>query len=205
MITGYTIQQFEEDYKKYFYMLYTSHSHSEDHHKFRVIMYGNYDKPLNDYQQRTILSHSFRNADVTTLQPNRLFYLPARRINGPYEFRVHNGIQFPLWFRDLQCYCDKLVMDENKLKKQNDDYYRFHKQAKDIDCSKCKAVQYYLNNNYPHLTGNGDSDSSLYKAMFVCLKYGDYKTLQIVKNKARNEHWSEQALYRKEESIKKAL
>lgn len=201
---GYTIEQFEKDYKDYFYLLYTSFSHTKELNKFRVIMFGNYDKPLNDRQQKTILSHAFRNADQTTLQPNRFFYLPAHKENGEYVFKQHFGKQFPLWCNDMRKFLDKQLADEARVAKRDKEYYNFH-EKKNVDCSNGKAVKEYLNTPYPHKTGNGNSDKNFYRAVYGCIKNHDNKTLELVIEKARNEGWSEKEIEYKQISAQKAI
>ena len=198
----YTIEQFEEDYKDYFYLLYTSFSHTDEHHKFRVIMYGNYDKPLDIYQQRAILEHSFRNADSTTLQPNRMFYLPAHKEGAPYVYKQHMGKQFPLWFKDIERYCNKRKLDEAKVQQQKKVFYDFHNKNNDRICAQWPDVQHYLLTPYLKITGNGDSDSSLFKALRLCIKYNDQATLQDVILKAKSEHWTDEQINRKIKTIK---
>lgn len=63
-------------------------------------------------------------------------------------------------------------------------------------CMNYDAVSHYLNTDYPKLRGNGDSASSLFKAVRCCVKYGDDATLQFVLNKAKREKWGDNELNR---------
>lgn len=55
------------------------------------------------------------------------------------------------------------------------------------------------------ITGNGTSDSCLYKAMLVCMVGHDEKTLDEVVSKARSEKWTDKQLARKRSDISKFL
>lgn len=202
---GYTIDEFCKEYKDYFFIIYTSFSHTKEHHKFRVIMYGNYESPLNDDEQYAILSECFRNADRTTLQPNRIFYKPAHKEGCDYRYVFNAGKQFPLYNDTINYLVNKRRIDKAKEEAQNREFETYHRKKKDIDCMKCPSVQHYLNTSYPNETGNGDSNLSLYKAIFCCIKYGDMNALQAVENKAKNEKWTTNELKQKEEAARKAL
>lgn len=72
-------------------------------------------------------------------------------------------------------------------------------------CLNYDVIKHYLNTTYLKMNGNGDSSISLFKAILCCLKYRDNDTLQIVLNKARNEHWSETELNHKIDDAKKRI
>ena len=61
-------------------------------------------------------------------------------------------------------------------------------------CADYEPVKYYMNKNFPRLKGNGDSASSLFKAIRCCIKYGDAATLQMVIVKAKAEHWTDKEI-----------
>lgn len=63
-------------------------------------------------------------------------------------------------------------------------------------CFEYEPVKYFLNKSFPNVTGNGDSASSLFKALRCCLKYNDEQTRDLILNKARLEHWTETELNR---------
>lgn len=69
-------------------------------------------------------------------------------------------------------------------------------------CENYDSVTYYLRKSFPKLTGNGDSSSSLFKAVYTCMKYNDNTTLEKVLTKARNERWSNVELERIQSSVK---
>lgn len=200
---GYTIEQFEKDYKDYFYLLYTSFSHTKEHNKFRVIMYGNYDKPLIGDEQNLILSECFRNADRTTLQPNRMFYMPAHKKDAPYYFKLHHGKQFPLMNPVIRYLLTQIRADREKQARQRLELEKYNK-TKNHDgmCKNYTTVKHYLETPYPKLKGNGDSNSSLFAALKTCMKYNDNETLQDVVYKARLEHWTTQEIDDKINRIK---
>ena len=68
-------------------------------------------------------------------------------------------------------------------------------------CQNYDVIRHYLNTSYPKLQGNGDSSSSLFKAIRCCLKYCDKETLKEIINKAFREHWSKKEIQRMIENI----
>lgn len=202
---GYTIKDFCEEYKDYFYILYTSFSHTKEHNKFRVIMFGNYETPLNEDEQSIILNECFRNADRTTFQPNRIFYMPAHKEGAEYEYKLNFGKQFPLYNNVISLLVHRRALDRAKEEAQCREYEKFHREKKDINCMNCPSVKTYLNTNYPNTTGNGDSNLNLYKAICCCIKYGDYNTLETVKAKAKREHWTDKEIEHKINDAKNNL
>lgn len=56
--------------------------------------------------------------------------------------------------------------------------------------AKNPKVRHYLDTPFPKLSGNGDSERSLYVALLVCLVADDLETLEQVKAKAASEHWT---------------
>lgn len=200
---GYTIEQFEKDYKDYFYMLYTSFSHTKEHNKFRVIMFGNYEKPLDKDEQTIILSECFRNADVSTFQPNRMFYIPAHKEGAPYYYKLHNGKQFPLDNSVTRLLKVQLLASRAKEAQQDKEWKDYNSKTDHNGmCINYTTVKKYLETPYPYINGNGTSDNDLFKALRTCIKYDDNQTLQDVIYKAKSEHWTDCEIERKIEAIK---
>jgi len=200
---GYTIEEFMDVYKDYFYILYTSFSHTEEHHKFRVIMYGNYESPLNDEEQHYILNECFRNADKTTLQPNRIFYVPAHKQGAPYRYKFNIGKQFPLYNDVIKNLVERSRRDRAQEEARRLTYVKHLKSKTKKSCLKNEKVQTYLNTSYPHDKGNGDSNLNLYKAICVCITCDDNETLELVRQKAKNENWTDKEIDQKIESARR--
>ena len=70
-------------------------------------------------------------------------------------------------------------------------------------CKTYEPVVHYMTHSYPLMKGNGDSSSSLFKAMRCCIKYNDNRTLDEIMDKALREHWTMYELERIEDQIKK--
>ena len=70
-------------------------------------------------------------------------------------------------------------------------------------CQNYDVIRHYLNTSYPKLVGNGDSSSSLFKAIRCCIKYNDNDTLKKLINKALSERWSKKEIQRMIENIKR--
>ena len=69
-------------------------------------------------------------------------------------------------------------------------------------CQNYDVITHYLRTSYPKLTGNGDSSTSLFKAIRCCVKYNDKLTLKKVINKAAKERWTTKEIERMIENIK---
>ena len=69
-------------------------------------------------------------------------------------------------------------------------------------CQNYDVIRHYLNTSYPKLQGNGDSSSSLFKALRCCIKYNDKQTMATIINKAVKEHWNYKELERMINNIK---
>lgn len=72
-------------------------------------------------------------------------------------------------------------------------------------CINYTPVKHYLETPYLKMKGNGDSSSSLFKAILCCMKYGDKSSLDSILNKAHNEHWSDTEIEHKIEDARKKL
>ena len=71
------------------------------------------------------------------------------------------------------------------------------------DVSQNDKVRHYMDTPYTKISGNGDSDLSLYRAICVCLAAGDEATLEQVRMKALGEKWSAHAIERKIKEARK--
>ena len=163
-------------------------------------MFGNYEVPLTADEQSSILSECFRNADQTTFQPNRIFYMPAHKEGAEYIYKFHNGKQFPLYNDVISTLSWRKRFDREKEEIRAKQFANYHTTK---DCMKCTSVKNYLNASYPNSKGNGDSNINLYKAICCCIKYDDHKTLQVVKEKAKREHWTDKEIEQKIKSARK--
>lgn len=73
------------------------------------------------------------------------------------------------------------------------------------DASGSAKVRYFLDTTFPKMTGNGDSDKSLYAALCACEAVGDQATLEEVICKARAEKWSTREIERKLADVRRFL
>jgi hypothetical protein len=138
--------------------------------------------------------------DVSHLDFNCKSWL--RKFRTPFGFR-DNGVRQDAEFnetpsrlpwREMLEYCEicQRRMEED-AKSRNLNLNADRK----TDASLKEGVVHYLETPYRKLTGNGDSDSSLYRAIVICLACHDEGTLEEVLNKARMEHWTENELQAK--------
>ena len=68
-------------------------------------------------------------------------------------------------------------------------------------CATYEKVTRYLDTAFPKLHGNGCSEAWLFGAMSCCVKYNDMATLDRVIAKAKKEHWSDNEIKHKLDSI----
>ena len=89
---------------------------------------------------------------------------------------------------------DRLANTKTALQKRLERGYDSQNKEHNGLCEGYDTIQYYLNTPYTKVKGNGDSATSLFKAVRTCMKYNDNVTLEKVLSKARSEHWSEKEL-----------
>ena len=96
---GYTIEDFQKQFKDYEFYLYTSSSHSEEKHKYRVIL--PLEEPLNKdllYEYAPELIETFKGCDKSTFARARLFFLPTED-----SIKTHNkGVLFNIDAQDYK-------------------------------------------------------------------------------------------------------
>lgn len=66
-----------------------------------------------------------------------------------------------------------------------------------IDTSRFKNVKRYLDTPFPKQSGNGNSNLWLYSALQTTKKYNDFKTQQMVIDKAKSEGWTDKEIEHK--------
>ena len=179
-----TISDFMTQFADYDYILYTSFNHTADHHKFRVLLHycgldysllgANLDEIKSNWH--FTLETMFPWADKNAMDMTRAFYLPAARPEYFYHIN-ETGKKFylPMMRRPIIKNISTIPTQHNKT----------------IDARHKKNVEYYLSTSFCKMSGNGNSNTSLYNAICTCLACHDDSTLEEVLRKARNEHWSE--------------
>ncbi len=191
--------KFEDEYNKYDYIIWESASSTSECPKFRVLFLM--DKPIEfligedgvKYTKKAIVSI------FAKYKPDKVaswFYTPTKsKLN---TVKHNRGIAFPSasvsWMAMslMKTSMLRTEMFENEMR--NEEHTDENKQR---DVSNNDKVRHYLDTSYTKITGNGDSDSSLYRAICVCVTANDESTLDSVLNKAMMEHWSRQELERK--------
>lgn len=116
----------------------------------------------------------------------------------------HEGKEFPASVLEnviVQLEDDeKIRMDEYENKSNQIKLWRLRHpeyQPKKVNVSNNEKVRHYLDTPYLKMSGNGDSDNSLYRAICVCVVADDEDTLELVKTKARCERWTSAEIERK--------
>jgi hypothetical protein len=104
---NYTIQEFENRFKMYKYILHTSHSYDGKNNKFRVLLFLDrsydinrlffkcHDKTFSPYHY---MLEYFPHIDPASFVKAQFFKMPALKAPGaPYYYNIHNG---KLWSPD---------------------------------------------------------------------------------------------------------
>lgn len=119
---------------------------------------------------------------------------------------VHDGKQFPAEVLEK---VEKQIVDDVKVQKeisrQLDMMMAYKSELRKVSVLNNEKVRHYLDTSYTKMKGNGDSDSSLYRAICVCVVAGDKETLDVVIEKALSEHWGEMELARKVRSAESSI
>lgn len=194
---GNTLLQVINSLKDFEYIAYYSASSTSEAERFRVVipLSEPVDSEIFDYC-RTRLYEAFNKIpDVHSFESARWFFVPSKYVGfhrEPNEVFTNKGCS-------LDFYATTGFNEADRKQMQTDKQKRDSQKSDVIDDER---VDYYLNTDFPMMTGNGDSDSSLYKAVVTCLAHDDEDTLDEVLDKARSEGWSEKEL---DEKVKKAL
>lgn len=184
---GIKIQEFMKKFP-YEHILYTTHSHSDlGDHRFRVVLmldkfissslYDGFIKGLKLELERLDIPY-----DSSTFAKTRCMVFPPKG-----SLILHNPGK-PLDISSLYLEGSKIVPDVDAVITRS--------KAKSLkrDCSSFTSIKKYLTTSYSSLDGNGDSNSSLYKAIYCCVKNEDDDTLDKIIDKALSEGWTIQEL-----------
>lgn len=186
------IDKFREDMKDYDYVLYQTSTSTKECPKFRAIIpldrTINYDK----YTKKAVLQVFDEYSDKAATW---FFSVDSNHLD---TVEIHDGKLFPSIH--ITSKANKLMtlsMLEEHQRSKIASTERLYSLDRKKNVSNNAKVRHYLDTSYTKMTGNGDSDSSLYVAICVCVTAGDDETLDDVLSKARMEHWSRQELDRK--------
>lgn len=141
-------------------------------------------------------------ADAACANPARL----TRRPNAIRTFTDNrpSRIQKLLFENDNKIHLNKIIFQDVASYMYIPDIEQTYSNGNG-KCRHYDVIEHYLNTAYTKITGNGDSDSSLFRAVLCCKKYDDVQTLNEVLNKARRERWSEKELQQKIKNAEKLL
>lgn len=190
-----------EALKNFSYFAYFSASSELEKQRFRVVipLSEPIDSDVYSYCKDRLHKAFGEIADRHTFEPTRFFFMPSELTGSFQEENIlYSNEGSSLDFMKTTGFnaADKLQMYAKQFKKNEADYR---------DVSEDERIEYYLSTDFPLMKGNGDSASSLYTAICVCLAHGDEETLDRVLDKARSENWSEKELKRNISQAKKFL
>lgn len=179
--------------KDFTYLGYTSGSNSLSLPKFRIILQLKESVLIDDIAiLKNKLTNKFKGVDPTTFAKNRFFYFPTSidKEGNKTKFFKNEAKDYDFYLlHKIDLKCAKMEFQKEV------DTYTYKEKDFTIAIDKIN-VKYFLSHFYPKVSGNGDSASSLYKAICTCIACKDTKTLDIVLSKARSERWSQQELNR---------
>ena len=179
-----------EALKEFEYLAYFSASSEIERPRFRVVL------PLSvpvkaevfDYCRDKLHQAFAEIADKHSFESKRFFFM-ASALTGPWresnELKTNAGAAIDFYGTTGFDILQELKMSAKQKRKG---------EFKHRDMSEDERVQYYLSTSFPLMRGNGDSASSFYTAICVCLANGDEETLDEVLDKARSENWSEREI-----------
>lgn len=200
------IERFNEYMNNYEFWTYESASSTKECPKFRAII--PLDRPLRwSKHTKKAIGHLFS----MFVDDGASWFEEPLRHKLP-TIKHHEGKEFPASVLEkviVQLEDDeKRRMEEYENKNNQMKLWRLRHpeyQPKQVNVSTNDKVRHYLDTPYSKMTGNGDSDNSLYRAICVCLSANDENTLEDVLNKARLERWSNNELNRKIEQARRFI
>ena len=184
-----SIEEAKEEFKDYKYIIYTTHNHTNEKNKYRLILdFDTYEMNLTEYEQFIKGFETFRiynKIDKASFSVSQRFVCPS--INSLYYYNEGKPLEIFDYIKigKKQLTLDKKYREFNKL------FFKAmgFSDNMSFDRSNSKAVVYYMNKSYPKISGNGDSQYSLFRAMISCIGGNDTDTLENVYDKALSEKW----------------
>jgi hypothetical protein len=192
---GITMKNFLKAIDKLAYFAYWSRRSETNKQRFRVIipLLEPIDAKVYDYCKSRMMNVFDNIPDPHSFESKRFFFFPSDTVGDCHidnVIRQQKGHSFDFMktvnFTDADM---KDMMEKERNKEESDEDDEFEGSAEENE-----KVQYYLETDFPYMTGNGDSASSFYTAICVCIRYNDEDTLEKVLDKARSENWSEKEI-----------
>lgn len=153
---NYSIKEFEDSFREYFYVLHTSHSYDGTNQKFRVFLFLDKEYDINRmfykcfnqaFSPYHFLVNYFPHADKASFVRCQFFKVPAIKYKGaPYYYSCHNGKLFDpasaigFEFRMAYEYCVEKQEEHLKQLEKRAKWYR--KMHGSIDLTNAKQ---YIN------------------------------------------------------------
>lgn len=148
----YSMQEFMNNFREYFYILHTSHSYDGMNQKFRVFLFLDQeydiqrlffkasDKTFSPYHY---LINYFEHVDPASFVKAQFFKIPAiKEKNAPYFYHLNNGKLFNminvLGFEFKMAYDYCIEKQEAHLRKLQKTYEKWRKKYGGVDLTKAK-------------------------------------------------------------------
>jgi hypothetical protein len=195
-------------FKDYEFFFYTSFNNGVDGaQKFRIILPLDKEYPAsmwcNSMMKKLVLTQNIFNGIDSNTMKVQGYYAPAINPKGKYFTHYNKGKKFSLdpfvkIFKKL--IIDKLIADNKPQRVMTGGSvcvrnYKFRTPLGE------KTVNDWLNTPFKSSGGNKWSEIGLFQCFRLCKNYKDEETKNLIWSIAKSEHWTEQELIRKWESI----
>ena len=187
----YSIKEFEDAFREYFYVLHTSHSYDGTNQKFRVFLFLDQEYEINRlfykcYNQAFspyhFLVNYFPHADKASFIKCQFFKCPALKYKGaPYYYNCHNGKLFDpvnaIGFEFKMAYDCCVEKQEAHLKKMEKQAALYRKMHGSVDLSHAKQ---YINEKIETCESGGRHMQILGLACWFKKIGGTYKEFEEI-------------------------
>lgn len=188
------IKEFQEEFKDYEYVLWETSSSTQTKPKFRAVFPLSEAIAWSKANKKAIQQLFAKYQDEAA----SWFYLPT--IDKLGTFVRHEGVAFDAGC--IKSLVANIELQEQVANAQRILHQELHPKSNDNDSDahvenlkKKPNVSYYLSTPFNKMKGNGDSDSSLYKALSTARN--SVRVTNEILNKARMEGWTESQLQHK--------
>lgn len=189
--SGYTIDQFKDQFKEYQYVLFTTFSHTDTYHRFKAFFPLKQPLILNNLRSKWFKDWFMRKYPFQDEGVLKFFkcYLPNCKSMDTYRYHINEGRLY-----DFEDFRDEIIKSKNKWDKidklkeakrarLND---KFANKPNKVSVRTNQKVLEYLNSPISP-TGYG---TIAFRAIAVCLTAGDVETLERVRDKMILDNWT---------------
>ena len=204
----YTIKEFENAFREYFYILHTSHSYDGTNQKFRVFLFLDQEYDLQRlfckchnkaFSPYAMLTKFFPHADKASFTKAQFFKIPALKYKGaPYYYSCHDGKKFDpvnvMGFEFKMAYENCVEKQEEYLKSLEEKAAATRKAKGFIDLTNAKK---YINEKIESCEPGGRHMQILGLACWFKKIGGTFKEFEDIMPS-----WADKAFYKQMQRIR---